>query len=120
VWLNASDVASHFRSIGMDFDLSLDIVDVEVNPRFLPDIWPDMEPRAGLATFSVDGFSKFRHQQRPNNGTGFSDAAYQQHVVAASQAVDESGIYAIGPAYTTRSYGSSFISVDVSRLIRGM
>lgn len=119
VWLNASDVASHFRSIGMDFDSSLDIVNVEVDPRFLPNIWPDMEPRAGLATFSVDGSSKFWHQQRPNNGTGFSDVAYQQHVVAASQAADESGIYATGPACTTRSYGRSLISVDVSRLIHG-
>jgi hypothetical protein len=26
VWLNASDVATHFRSVGMDLDLSLDIV----------------------------------------------------------------------------------------------
>lgn len=119
VWLNASDVASHFRSIGMDFDSSLDIVNVEVNPRFLPNTQRDMEPGAGLATFPVDGFSKFRHQQRPNNGTGFSGAAYQQRVVAASQAVDESGIYTTGPAYTTRSYGRSFMSVDMSRLIHG-
>lgn len=119
VWLNASDVASHFRSIGMDFDSSLNIVNVEVNPRFLPNIRPDVEPGAGFATFSVDGFSKSRHQQRPNNGTGLSGAAYQQHVVAASQAVDKSGTYATGPAYTTRSYGKSFMSVDVSRLIHG-
>jgi hypothetical protein len=119
LWLNASDVASQFRSIGMDFDSSLDIVNVEAKPKFLPDIWPDMEPGAGFTPFSVGRFSTARHQQRPNNRIGFHGPAYQGHGIATSQVVDESGLHGTGLADTTGSHGGSFMSVSVSRLIHG-
>jgi hypothetical protein len=90
VWLHASDVASHFRSIGMDFDSSLDVVNVELNPRSLPNIWGDMQE---LST-------------------------YQQFTEAA-QYGNECGIYTIDPTFSYKGYRKSSMSVDVSRLIHG-
>jgi len=118
VWLNASDVASHFRSIGMDFDSSLDIFNVEVNPRCLPNIRQDTQdlPATGLVTFCGDGLTESQHQQPLHDVPCLSSTAYQ-HFMGATQDANKFGIYAIDPAYSTRGYGRSSMSVDVSKLI---
>jgi hypothetical protein len=125
VSLNASDVASHFRSIGMDFDSSLDIVNVEINPRCLPNILHDTQdlPAARLVTLCGDGFTESQHQQSqhqqpPHDVACLSSTAYQRFTGAAQDA-NKFGTSAIDPAYGTRGYGKSFMSVDISRLIHG-
>jgi hypothetical protein len=124
VWLNASDVANHFRSIGMDFDSSPDIADEVTDPNYLP-TWTDMQdlPATGIDTISSDGFAKSPHQQPPHDMTYLSSTSYQ-HFTGAAQGANEFGISARHPTHNTRGYGRSFMpvdvsSVDVSKLIRG-
>jgi hypothetical protein len=120
VWLNASDVASHFRSIGVDIDSSLDVVNGEINPRYLPNIWTDMQdlPAKVLISRGIGGFADSQHQQLPHDEAPHSSTAYYNFTEAAQDA----SIYEIcstDAAYGTRGYGRLFMSVDVSKLIRG-
>jgi hypothetical protein len=106
VWLNASDVASYFRSLGMDFDSSLDIVNVERNPKVLQNIWHYTQdlPATGLASLCGDGFMESQQQQTVHDAARLSSTAYQ-HLTETAQDANE--------------FGGSFMSVDVSKLIHG-
>jgi hypothetical protein len=120
VWLNASDVASHFRAIGMDFDSSLDVVNVEINPRYLPTMQHDMQdlPITRPVSPAGDSFTESQHQQPPREVTSLSSTAYQ-HFTGGPQNSSRFRASAIDPAHSTGSYERSFMSVDVSKLIHG-
>jgi hypothetical protein len=104
----------------MDFDSSLDIVNGEISPKCLPNIWADMQdlPATGLVTLCGDGFAESQHQQPPHDVACLSSTAYQ-HFTGAAQDANEFETCAIDPTYSTRGYGKSFMSVDVLRLIHG-
>jgi hypothetical protein len=122
VWLNASDVVSHFRSIGVDIDSSLDIVKGEINPECLPNKWADVQdlPAAELTTLCDDGFAEPQHRQLSHQMAWLSNTTYQ-HFTGAAQDANEFGNCAMDPTYKSRGHGKSFMSVNVhvSTLIHG-
>ena len=97
MWLNASDVASYFRSLGIDLDSSLDVVEVETTLTFWSNIWNEAQdvPTTGLITSYSDGFA------------------------GATRAPSEFGFCTEDPTYNARDFGGSVMFIDVSRLIHG-
>ncbi|KAF2664682.1 hypothetical protein BT63DRAFT_464773 [Microthyrium microscopicum] len=87
-WLNASDVARHFRSIGIDIDSSLDIVEM-------------VQMESGY----WQGFATFSGNEQP----------YDMRALYHANELDE---YAINPAYNNNGgYTGSSVTVDLSKLI---
>jgi hypothetical protein len=121
VWLNASDVASHFRSIGMDFDSSLDIVDVEINPQDLPNILHDTQglPATRSVTLFGNGFAESQQQQQPSYDAALLSSTAYQHFTGAAQHANDFGFCTIDPTYSAQCYENLILSVDVARLIHG-
>ncbi|KAF2807114.1 uncharacterized protein BDZ99DRAFT_573011 [Mytilinidion resinicola] len=117
-WLNASDVARYFRTIGMDFDGSQGIVTVKMHPgSFLARLLNAQGlPATGLITLCGDGLEESPHQQPPHDLACLSSTAHH-YFTATAQDASCFGIFANNIAYTTRSHNTSHISIDVSRLI---
>jgi hypothetical protein len=109
-----------FRSIGLDFNSSLDIVDAEINPAYLPNIWQVTQdlPARGLDALYGDGFAESQHQQWPVEAAYLSNTPYQ-HSNGSAREITEFGSSAMDSAYSDRNYRISSMSVDVSRLIHG-
>jgi hypothetical protein len=98
IWFNASDVARYFRSIGIDFDSSPDIVHVEVGYH-LPSMWHDTQD------LPATEFAK-------PHGNSFANSA---NFIQAVGDVNNFRIF----DYHTKYFRRSVISVNVSTLIQG-
>jgi hypothetical protein len=119
-WLNASDVARHFRTIGMNFDGSQGIATVEIYPGSLPARLLNAQelPATSLITLCDNGLKESQHQQPAHDLACLSSTAHDDFT-ATGQDVNDFGICAMNLAHTTRSHDRSHITIDVSRLIHG-
>ncbi|RMZ77501.1 hypothetical protein DV737_g4306, partial [Chaetothyriales sp. CBS 132003] len=120
-WLNASDVARYFRSIGMDFDGSQDVVTIKIHPGSFPAglVNAQGQHAASRMRLSNDGLEKSTYQQQqPHDEARFSSTVHHTFTTTALD-MSSFGILAKDIAYTTRSHDAFRVSIDVSKLIHG-
>lgn len=119
-WLNASDVARYFRTIGMDFDGSQGVVTLKLHPGSFPARLLNAQGlhTKGLITLCADGLEESPQQQPPHDLACLPSAAHQ-YLTATAQDASYFGVFAKNFAYTTQSHDTSHVFVDVSRLIHG-
>lgn len=119
-WLNASDVARYFRTIGIDLDGSQDIVTVQMHRGSLPARLLSVQglPARDLVKVRRGGFEGSPHQQRSYDQAYLSSTP-RHHFTSATRDVSSFGIFDKHLGYTAQSHDMLDISIDVSKLIYG-
>jgi hypothetical protein len=116
-WLNASDAAQYFRTIGMDFDGSKGVVTVKLHPGSFSARLLNVRGlhAKGLITLRADGLEESPQQQPPHDLACLPSAA-NEYLTTTAQDVNCFGVFAKHLAYTTRRHDTSHVFVNVSRL----
>ncbi|KIW18018.1 hypothetical protein PV08_02305 [Exophiala spinifera] len=114
-WLNASDVARYFRTIGMDFDGSQGVATFNTYPKFFPTNLPDEQVFGATGPVSIhEGrLLEPEHQYQPQ------DLAPLYNQPTLSLTVNPQYLSTSNPSYTNLGHGQSHVCIDVSRLIHG-
>jgi hypothetical protein len=121
VWLHASDVATYFRSVGMDIDSSPDIVSIDIHPKFWSNRGSNIQnlPAPGFITLLDDNDFAKQSSQEALHGVPFISINSSQNFTGAARGSNEHKFHTLNPVYNTQHYGNSPMSVDVSKLIHG-
>lgn len=117
LWLNASEVASHFRSLGMNVDSPSGTISVEVDSSFPADMWYQREGLSAHQSFRSHGNdASITHQASTDQAYLISTVpTYNAKAAQAANDYDISSFHSLTNARSQRSR----IFVDVSQLIHG-